>query len=106
MTGRKVGSFGEQIITIFIRQIFSDLSLNLLCYIGCHLSPPEIFYIPMISTRLWLLSGKESTCQAGNSSAMQKTRVQPLGWEDPVETEMATHSSVVWMHCNFSPSSC
>ena len=24
---------------------------------------------------------------------MQKTRVQPLGWEDPLEKEMATHSS-------------
>ena len=24
--------------------------------------------------------------------AMQETRVQPLGWEDPLEKEMATHS--------------
>ena len=27
-----------------------------------------------------------------NSSAMQKTRVRYLGWEDPLEKEMATHS--------------
>ena len=26
--------------------------------------------------------------------AMQKTRVQSLGWENPLEKEMATHSSV------------
>ena len=26
---------------------------------------------------------------------MQKTQVQSLGWEDPVEKEMATHSSVL-----------
>ena len=26
-------------------------------------------------------------------SAMQETWVQPLGWEDPLEKEMATHSS-------------
>ena len=26
---------------------------------------------------------------------MQETRVQSLGWEDPLEKEMATHSSTV-----------
>ena len=25
---------------------------------------------------------------------MQETRVQSLGWEDPLEEEMATHSSI------------
>ena len=29
------------------------------------------------------------------SPAMQETRVQPLGWEDPLEKEMATHSSIL-----------
>ena len=28
-------------------------------------------------------------------SAMQETRVQALGWEDPLEKEMATHSSTI-----------
>ena len=28
-------------------------------------------------------------------SAMQETRVRSLGWEDPLEKEMATHSSTV-----------
>ena len=28
-------------------------------------------------------------------SAMQETRVQSLGWEDPLETEMAIHSSTI-----------
>ena len=27
--------------------------------------------------------------------AMQETRVRPLGWEDPLEKEMATHSSTL-----------
>ena len=27
--------------------------------------------------------------------AMQETQVQPLGWEDPLEKEMATHSSTL-----------
>ena len=28
-------------------------------------------------------------------SAMQKTQVRSLGWEDPLETEMAAHSSIL-----------
>ena len=28
-------------------------------------------------------------------STMQETRVQSLGWEDPLEKEMATHSSTI-----------
>ena len=31
----------------------------------------------------------------GGSPAMQETWVQSLGWEDPLEKEMATHSSVL-----------
>ena len=27
--------------------------------------------------------------------AMQETRVQPMGWEDPLEKEMAPHSSTL-----------
>ena len=34
------------------------------------------------------LSGKESTCK-------QKTWVQFLGWDDPLEEEMANHSSIL-----------
>ena len=30
-----------------------------------------------------------------NPPAMQETRVQSLGWEDPLEKEMATHSSIL-----------
>ena len=29
-----------------------------------------------------------------NLPAMQETPVQSLGWEDPLEKEMATHSSI------------
>ena len=34
-----------------------------------------------------LLSGKESACNAGDA-------VQSLGWEDPLEKEMATEFSI------------
>ena len=30
-----------------------------------------------------------------NLSAMQETWVRSLGWEDPLEKEMATHSSIL-----------
>ena len=30
-----------------------------------------------------------------NLSAMQETQVQSLGWEDPLEKEMATHSNIL-----------
>ena len=30
-----------------------------------------------------------------NLSAMQEPRVQCLGWEDPLEKEMATHSNIL-----------
>ena len=29
-------------------------------------------------------------------STMQETRVQSLGWEDPLEKEMAIHSSTIY----------
>ena len=37
----------------------------------------------------WWLSVKESACP------MQETQVQSLGWEAPLEKEMATHSSIL-----------
>ena len=36
----------------------------------------------------WWLSGNESACNAGD-------QVWSLGWEDPLEKEMATHSSIL-----------
>ena len=30
-----------------------------------------------------------------NLPAMRETQVQPLGWEDPLEEEIATHSSIL-----------
>ena len=30
-----------------------------------------------------------------NLAAMQETQVWSLGWEDPLEKEMATHSSII-----------
>ena len=37
----------------------------------------------------WCFDGKESTCQ------LRETQVQSLGWEDPLEKEMATPSNIL-----------
>ena len=37
----------------------------------------------------WWLSGKEAPCQ------MQEMQIWSLGWEDPLEKEMATHFSIL-----------
>ena len=47
---------------------------------------------------LWTLSiyrGSLVAQMVKNLPAMWKTRVQPLGWEDPLEEGMATHSSIL-----------
>jgi len=45
------------------------------------------------------LRGKESACQAGEW-------VQSLGWEDPLEEEMATHSSILAWKIPWTEESC
>ena len=39
----------------------------------------------------WWLRGKESACNAGDVEML----VQFLGWEDPLEKEMPTHSTIL-----------
>ena len=64
--------------------------------------PPSIYSSAILVTiksssapALWFpcwLIGTESTCNAGD---LQETWVQSLGWEDPLEKEMATHSCIL-----------
>ena len=44
-------------------------------------------------TLSWGIKLKAQT--AKNPTAVQDTRVRSLGWEDPLEKEMATHSSIL-----------
>ena len=40
---------------------------------------------------------QKTACNAGHLPAMQETQVRSLSWEEPLEKEMATHSStLVW----------
>ena len=46
-----------------------------------------------ISDNCPLIAGKHTSSVGKESAAMQKTQVQFLGPEDPLEKEMATHSN-------------
>ena len=63
--------------------------------VGCHFllqsthdTPKLVIFFVKIGGFPWWLSGKEYAC-------MQETQVQSLGQEDPLEEEMATHSSIL-----------
>ena len=62
------------------------------CYPSTHAKFFSIIFITIYhyaQVKRWHI-GKESTCSAGDT----QTRVQSLGGEDPLEKEMATHSSI------------
>ena len=51
---------------------------------------------PVLSIGLpWLLGGKELPGELPGKLPAQETQVQSLGQEDPLEKEMASHSSVL-----------
>ena len=67
------------------------------------LKPSIDFSSLAMSTDPWWLSA--------NLLVIQETWVQPLGWEDPLEKGMATHSSVLareipWSLVDYSPWGC
>ena len=41
------------------------------------------------------LLGFSGSSMVKNPATIQEMRVQPLGWEDPLEKEMASHSSIL-----------
>ena len=57
-------------------------------------SPYQVTIGLFLGARLprWLI-GKESACQC--TYLLHLTPVRSLGWEDPLEQEMATHSSIL-----------
>ena len=58
------------------------------------------YFLPLLLLFLIIIINSSSGGFPGgsvvkNPPAMQKTQVQSLGWEDPLEDEMATHSSIL-----------
>ena len=51
---------------------------------------------PLIQCSLWLILGASLVAQlVKNPPAMQETWVPSLGWEETLEKEKATHSSIL-----------
>ena len=46
-------------------------------------------------SKLWEIGFVWLSQMVKRLSAMQETQVQSLGWEDPLEKEMAAHSSIL-----------
>ena len=46
-------------------------------------------------TELWCCMGSLVAQRVKRLPAMRESQVRPLGWEDPLEKEMATHSSIL-----------
>ena len=60
--------------------------------VGCH------FLLQNYKCMVWVYSFQRASLVAQsvkNLPVVQETRVQSLGWEDPLEREMATHSSIL-----------
>ena len=49
----------------------------------------------MLENSIFLIGASLVAQTVKRLPAMQETRVQSLGWEDPLEKEMATHSSIL-----------
>ena len=50
---------------------------------------------PQASSHLWDINELIVAQMAKNLPAMQETWVQSLGWKDPLEKQMANHSSIL-----------
>ena len=57
--------------------------------------PSEIKLFSNITAHLYIFRGFSGGTLVKNSLAMQEIWVQSLGQEDPLEEEMATHSSIL-----------
>ena len=81
---------------------FWTLYFNLLIYISVFMTVLEHFRLLQ-----WLRS-KESAYNSWDIARDQETWVPSLGWRDPLEKEMATHSSILaweipWTEAGYSP---
>ena len=55
----------------------------------------SITFTPEFWSTIWVLCASLVAQMVKNLPTLQETWVQSLGWEDPLEKEMATHSSIL-----------
>ena len=63
--------------------------------LGCQGSDSFSMYLTIFSAFSWVYGASLVTQMVKRLSAMQDPRVQSLGSEDPLEKEMAAHSSIL-----------
>ena len=79
---------------VFLRTHSGVLLFNLLLLFG--LDSREIYLIGLLSIGQSMSIWASLVAQKiKNLPAVWETQVQSLGWEDPLEKEMATHSSIL-----------
>ena len=80
--------------------------------VGCHARPmdlPNPGIEPRSSTQASHIAGRFFTAEPKRLPAVRETRVLPLGWEDPLEKEMATSPVLLprkfhgWRSLGYSP---
>ena len=93
---------GTEEITRLLKSLLENSSLRLFRVVSNFI---HRVYHPccQVGCPYWLLenvtevSGASLVAQlVKNPHAMRETWVRPLSWEDPLEKEMATHSSIAW----------
>ena len=75
---------------ILIMSWFFGLCLCWNMQILLHVQFPNVIY-----SWLPVIAGFPGGSEVKNLLAMQETQVQSLGWEDPLEKQMTTHSSIL-----------
>ena len=68
--------------------LFGNMSVQVLCLVF-------ICFFSLILSYMSFMGHFPGGSVVKNPPAIQETQVQSLGWEDPLEKEMATHSSIL-----------
>ena len=93
----KFSKKGINIFILFLNRVLSGLS-RAICYLvlsNLIINHPAI-QPPLTFPFLCLTLGYSLVAETvKNLPATQETQIQSLGWQDPLEEEMATHSSIL-----------
>ena len=93
---RGILRFYEDISTSFKPLPPKEPLKSVLCvYEGMKIDTILYLYVKYLHIHINVYTGFPGGSVIKNPPAVQETQVQSLGWEDPLEKEMATHSSIL-----------
>ena len=93
--GRTAGNGQAHLISLYIADNVGCLLLFFKQIQGCGNPSSSKSISANFSTALFCTWASKVAQTVKNPPAVQETRVQALGWEDPLEKEIGTHSSVL-----------